>query len=388
MCDQYRPQHLPFSSLKILACMYLGNPISLAWVRLFRELGAEVTLFDPRDYELTPQRRDDWAIPDNLVVYTATGRETLRAQLAKLAVEMPNPPDLGFTWWGSELLPVTKGLRENFPTTPVIHCVDTLPDARSILGEVKEVCQYLYYNSYIAGYIHYSNFMLNRFLRVIPTSKNKRHVALVEPFHAGYCQSSRYELIRTSTEPYLIFTGRGNRLWSTEGHSRKDALGPFLKELASMGVRVYVESRADIHSIPNMHHYPHFSNKEVIDGTMNQYIAQFDVQLVAYNEFNSTIRRRVASGLSTRFAHAITTKTPMAISANSTFVAELGALSDGVFWFDNSESLYSQLVHEGSIESHRSSHIAGSAALTAQSRTDVLVEFISAVLEHCYTNGD
>ncbi|VEP16636.1 hypothetical protein H1P_4780002 [Hyella patelloides LEGE 07179] len=210
----------------------------------------------------------------------------------------------------------------------------------------------------------------------------------VEPFlEKAFSSSGRVDLDVPKLEcydknPHIIFTGNASKLWTkTLRHGRKDTLGPFLKRLSQHDIHIFVKEKAETKGLSNLHLFPTFYNPDLMNGKFSQYISQFDAHLVMYNEFNGTSRRRVASGLATRFAYAIASTSPIALTDTSKFIEEYP--QDTPFWFtfrgvkDLAESLHNKQL----LKSLRNNMEKVHRTYAFESQSQHIAQFFEKILE-------
>lgn len=307
----------------------LANPLAASWVR---GLAADhrVVVVDLRSAPPTRAELADWGIPADQPVVTAGGTLDAAARAA-VAAALGGPPELIVSWWGTGILPLALAVKGAFPGSRLTHCVDTLPDAGTLAAEVREALRYRRADGGVDGYIFYSQQMRRRFCRLVPPARAKPALVMVEPFplsvHAR-AGTDAPPLERRGDGPHVIFTGRSDLLFRRDRRMRKDAVGPFLRALAERGVEVFVKPELDGQTLPpGLHCYPAFTNADLFAGRFAAHIDAYDAHLVIYNEWNATIRRRVACGLSTRLALALAATSPIVVSETATFAAELGSVT-------------------------------------------------------------
>lgn len=335
------------TGLRVLVVASFGNPLGTNWVKGLRRIGCRVVAIDHRHGPCLEADLHRWGLEDEVVI-SWTGGHLTEEQRSRIERALGGTPDLLFGWWGSLVLPALQDVAVEYPSARKVLCVDTLPNASNFITEYREVLRFLMADRWLDGYVFYSQSMAQLFYRRVPGARQKPHLALIEPFLLDAFAPSQMSnvpiLNRTVTEPHVVFTGRGDLLWTRDYRMKKDAIGPFLVEVANHGVQVYVEPRADLRNHPNLHHYPDFSNQDLFGGRFADYVSQFDAHLVIYNECNPTIRRRVTTGLCTRMAFAMTATAPLAVSSTSTFVAEYWKDEPFGFMFTSATDLVAQLM--------------------------------------------
>lgn len=366
-------------SMRIAFAMSLGNPLGLNWILGVRSLGAKVVVISNR--EISDNDRIKWCIPRDLTVIYEKDPSIQRGVREAIGGD----PNIIFGWWGSRIIPMLRKVKSIFPGSKVVLCVDTLPDARGIAGEVREYLRLAASAALIDGVVHYSNNMKRNFCRALPMYKRKAHLCVIEPFpvstFARAMSNAKPQLQRLDTLPHVIFTGRGDLLWSTTANMRKDAVGPMLEQLSSYGVHVFVPHDADTRNLPLMHRYPYFSNQSLLEGEFSVYLSDFDAHLVFYNEFNSTIRRRVSNGLSTRFALAITASSPIVVSSSSTFVKEYWSNDAMGFTFESMTDLYEQLLNRPALDTFRQALNENGISHSFDAKRQDIEAFLASLLE-------
>jgi hypothetical protein len=218
-------------------------------------------------------------------------------------------------------------------------------------------------------------------------AKGKPYLALIEPcpelsFDTGETELPQdLKLERMDHQPYVVFTGNAGSLWSRNYKEARDAVGKFLSGLADRGVHVFVNSQADLKNLANLHHYPTFSNTDLLEGRFARYLSQFDAHLLFYNEFNNTIRRRVASGLSTRLTFAVTSTCPIAVSQTSQFMHEYWSDRPFGFMFRDIDDLVHSLKDQNKLDLYRSNLKKIHLSFSFESRTEDINNFLKSILE-------
>jgi hypothetical protein len=313
----------------VLVVAGLGNPMGTQWVYGLKSLGFNTVVLDNRKSPVPLELLDDWGLRDDIPVFNFENGTSAGQRQTTIVSALGGEPDILFGWWGSPILGPLHEACRLFPEAKVALCVDTLPNAASIFSELREIWRFRKADPWIDSYVFYSEAMRKLFNRRIPSSRGKPYLTLVEPFLKRAFDVGRVsdtgadKLERLDDNPHVIFTGRGDKLWSKDLRFAKDALGPFLARLAECGVHVFVPQTADSRVLPdNLHLYPFFSNRALFEGRFARYVSQFDAHLVLYNESNGTIRRRVSTGLSTRLAFALAATAPVALTRTCSFIEE------------------------------------------------------------------
>ena len=224
---------------------------------------------------------------------------------------LAGPAHVVFLWWGYRALSWRTACRKRWTSARIVLCLDTVPDARWLAGEVREWLALLVQR--VDALVFASHGMRNDVLRICPWLRHTSFAVIPVAFpRRAIASEERVLPPELRLEPIdrlrVCFTGRTDYLFSRNRRVRKDALGSTLMEFADAGAEVWL-SGLQVKSVPAgtpWRFMPRFSNTELFNGRMADYWAQFDATLLAYNVHGRTIRRRIRNGLSTRFALAIT----------------------------------------------------------------------------------
>ena len=314
------------SKLRLLVVGTLANPMATNWVYGFKSLGYSVAVLDWRDFPATPAQLEEWGFQNDVKVFNCKDISDEVRQAVR--TELDGEPAILFCFWGSQVLEPLSKAHQSFPRAKVVLCTETLPNASNFLTELREILLFRQSDSLINGYVFYSEAMRQLFCRRVPSARGKTYLAMIMPFlekafvRNDVISSDIPQLKRLDKYPHVIFTGRGDKLWTKDYKMAKDAVGSFLVKLAERGIHVFVSHSADLKGIPNLHPYPKFSNADLFGGRFGQYVSQFDAHLAIYNECNDTICRRVSTSLSTRLAFAFTSTSPVVVTQRSQFVKE------------------------------------------------------------------
>jgi hypothetical protein len=339
-------------NMRILVVTSLANPLGTNWVYGFKGLGYHVAVLDWRQSPSTQSQLENWGFKNDVAIFNIWNEvdENLRRTIVD---SLGGEPNILFGWWGSPVLKRVSTVHQSFPGAKAVICVDTLPNAANILTELREIWRYRQADSLIDGYVFYSEAMRKLFEKTVPSSCGKPYLAMIEPFlQPAFADGIKNPLTvapleRLDDRPHVVFTGRGDKLWSKDIRWSKDALGPFLGQLCDRGVHVFIPQEAEKKGLPNLHHYPYFSNADLLEGRFAQYISQFDAHLAIYNDYNGTVRRRVSTGLSTRLAFAMTATSPVAVTESSQFMTEYWGDTPFGFMFRGVDDLVESLEDKG-----------------------------------------
>jgi hypothetical protein len=128
----------------------------------------------------------------------------------------------------------------------------------------------------------------------------------------------------------FIFTGRSDYIFANNWRMAKDDVSALLTPILKAGARVSIQRPADETSALRLaeagfEFYEPLPRESLLNGDFARMIARHHGHLAIYNVSNSTIRRRVSTGLSTRFAVGLCAPTPMVVPNEATFARELFA---------------------------------------------------------------
>lgn len=367
------------------------NPLSINWIHGFQTLGYSITVLIAKQpipdkqqlQKLGFYNRDYPEIPI-FGLWEMGSQESCEAVFKSLK----GNPDILFCWQGVGILKYTQIAHSYFPKAKVVYDICSHPGCCNVLAEWKYIWLYRQLDRIVSGYVFYSQTQHKLFCQNVPSSSNKPYLVMIEPFlkRSFFSNDSKIDsdipqLKRHDQNPHVIFTGNGTKLWKNSlRNDRKDSLGSFLQKLSRQNIHIYLDRRADTKGIKNLHLLPtRFNNLDIINARFSQYISQFDAQLVIYNEFNSVSRRRFASGLGTRFASAITSTCPVAVTSNSVFVKEYSP--DTPFWFDfsNIKDLVKSLNNKQLLNSLRQNMKTVHKSYSFESQSKQLANFLERV---------
>lgn len=371
--------------LKILILAFAYNPTCRNWVYGLKSLGYEVTLLVWGQQFLTPEALQNWgfAAGDIPIFQMQAALPDLTAQA--IVESLGGAPDLLFSWEGALILKPLEQVRQIFPKAKIIQSACTFPNATTILTEFRMHQRYRKSASNIDGWIFYSDTMQTSFCQKIPAAQGKPYLVMVDPFlDAAYAKPNSPltipQLNRIDYSPHIVYTGRASKLWSSFSlDGRRDALGRFFKHLSNRGVHIFVSPKADTKGLPNLHHYPDFSNQDIYEGRFAEYLSQFDAHLVMYNECCGTLRRWVSNGLSTRFACALTATSPLAVTETSQFVHDLWQERPFGFTFRNVDDLVASLHDQQKLATLRQNMEKVHRSYAFESQAPQIIQFIEKI---------
>jgi hypothetical protein len=282
----------------------LVNPLADAWVRAFKAAGLSVVgLMRSRD-----------PVPSALAENWVAGMETPRAEIE---ARLGGRPEARFAWWGLGFA-AGHSIEATYPRIRSVLCVDTYPNASRPSSEVREWLLASCETRRWARYVCYTDEMAEMIGRRLPGHIKSRTAVILQPFAMEtHATVDRYQPNKFAHS--VIFTGRSDFLFSSDRRMAKDALGKALKDYLSNGFTVTVQRPSE----PNAERalsalgfmmYEPFNHAQMLDGTFSNFISEYGCQLALYNECNTTVRRRVRNGLSSRFALGLTSPSPLVIS--------------------------------------------------------------------------
>ena len=364
--------------------------MSINWIHGFQTLGYKVTVLIanqplPNQQELIDLGLYNLGFPD--VPVFGLWEMSLQENRENVLKSLRGDPNILFCWEGVGILKHIATAHSYFPKAKVVFDICTHPNCSNILAEWRYIWRYRKIDNIVCGYVFYSQTQRQLFNKNIPSSKDKPYLVMTEPFlekafsFRGRVDSSVPILERYSENPHVIFTGNATKLWTKSlRHSRKDALGPFFKELSQQGVHVFVHEKADTNNLSNIHLFPTFHNPDLMNSRFSQYISQFDAHLVIYNEFNGTSRRRSASALATRFSYALTSTCPIAVTSSSKFIKEYSPDAPFYFMFNDIDNLVESLYNKELLKSLRNNMQKVNKNYTFESKSDSVDRFFTETL--------
>ncbi len=269
----------------------LRNPMAQVWLRGLNEAGLTVTPFVLND-------ADNPSVSD-----------------------LSDAVDLVLYWWGiGAYVKLPLAIRQIAKRTPTLLCIDTYPNAAFSVTARRERRWAAAACPRPSGLISYSDAMTRAIRAEIPEWSNLPTLGLPMPLldqmlcGCEGCVGEGADEIPPSGA--LLFQGRSDHLFSRDPRMAKDALGRQFRRIRREQIFVTLPQAFGASEFDT---YASFSEEEMLDGTFATFGSRFAGHLAIYNEFNSTIRRRVSNGLSTRFAFALTSCSPILVSDRSEF---------------------------------------------------------------------
>lgn len=297
----------------------LTNPLATLWPLALREMGHDVVHVD---FESPGGGHGgDGSTDDSRVVLAAAGPLATPAAGAAAAA-LGGPPEIGFAWWGTGSVEYGSWAKAAWPAMKTVLCVDTFPNASIPATELREVLRLRRSAPEIDGLVYFSENMRRLHQSRSPALRARPSVVLPQPlpatsFARDVGSLSPGHRLPGSDRPRVVFTGRPDHLFTRDRRMRKDAVGPILESVRRGGAEVWIPS---FRRPPDgWHTYPSFTTQQVVDGTFATYLGQFDAQLAVYREANATVRRRVTTGLASRFGLAVASPSTIVVPDRSHF---------------------------------------------------------------------
>lgn len=302
-------------------CSSLKNPFIEAWVKTWEAAGAVVAVLanvsaseslDTPDY-----------LRERVVHFDAADSGSTRQWKMQLEAILGGSPTALFYWWGLASL-AEKAPIKAWPSAKIVLCVDTYPNASRMLTELREVALSALSIGIVDAFVVASEEMAELLTRRFPWIRGKVMRSVVSPFPLASHASAGASNKKHSEKLRLCFTGRSDYLHSGSIKMAKDDLGLLLDKFISAGIDVFVQAPSDDDHRRRLtslgySFYRDVPRNDLLNGKFADMISQFDGHLVYYEIANSTIARRVSTGLSTRFATGVCSSTPMIVPPDATF---------------------------------------------------------------------
>ncbi len=324
----------------------IGNGFVEAWVSVLERAGSQVVVLD-NSHKASLEDAPASLLAQTVFVHPAGGAEGQWRN----AVEdlLGGPPEMLFYWWGLDSL----RQREPIETwrVPVVLCVDTYPNASIAASEFREYLRGFALVGGIDGLVVPSDEMRSMLVRRYPMLRPVPSVVVVSP----YGQAAHFAAnpaFGSSERVRLKFLGRSDYFYSDSTRMGKDDLGPWLSGFLERGVEVHVQApsqqaQRQILSERGYIFYQPLERKTLMDGRFAAALEPFHGNLVYYSVRNSTIARRVANGLSTRFANAVCAPTPLVVPPEATFASRfLDEMGTGIAKRDH-DTIIEKLLSDG-----------------------------------------
>lgn len=210
---------------KVLVLAGLGNPLATNWVHGLETIGCTVAVVNWRQQPTTSAELVRWGFSANAPITQAYGHLTVHTT-RRIVTILDGEPDLLFGWWGSPILPAIVEAKKVFRKAKALLCVDTLPNASTLVTEIRELGRFLATDHLIDAYVFYSSAIRKHFERVVPRSRGKPAIQMIEPFlESAFADELSFRevnvLTRFDDRPHIIFTGRAYKLWTSDPRFKK-----------------------------------------------------------------------------------------------------------------------------------------------------------------------
>ena len=301
-----------------------ANPLAVAWVESLQIAGFEVVAVSadkPSERGWSDDRKFHRFDAANSGTDLDALRNAVRDDLGGA------DPAILFIWWGFGLLRQThEQLRKAFPQAKVVLCVDTYPNASIWVTELREWLLAWADRRVLDGVVGASEQMVRSLQRRRLIRRALPALATTQPLPLR-THARTTGLALRPTASGVIFTGRSDYLYSRDRRMAKDAVGELLQGYLQLGVPVTISRPTAPEASERLaglgySFYERFTNEGMLSGEFADFVSTFQAQLAIYNEPNSTIRRRVATGLSTRWAFGVAATAPIIASAGSKMAEE------------------------------------------------------------------
>lgn len=237
-------------------------------------------------------------------------------------------PDVIIYWWG--LLSLLRlGPRKAWPKSSLSLVVDTFPNASMKFTLYLEVFKsFLFLNSVDLFIVTSEEMKFDMISTLGKIIKNKDFFILRTPFTLkSHSNKSVADAQSSEGNQSLVYLGRSDFLFSDNLRMRKDDTSRILVNFMEAGANIYLRESGNqyidqILMENGFHVYKNHSRESMTNGSFSEFIDGFAGQIPIYNTHNSTIRRRVSNGLSTRFAQGVCSSTPMLLNKEAKFSKE------------------------------------------------------------------
>ena len=239
----------------------------------------------------------------NITRLSSTNRE-IRKRIRKIFRD--NWFDVIYCVWGSGVVPEIEMIQEENLKIPIIHELLTYPYNTAWWKVVWENYFYGRVVKNINGRIHCSHnmykYMDNHF-----DLKGGKDVVLMTYFSKDYFWSKRLPLLSdTDSEPHIIFIGRTD----FSRNRPLDDVRNQIFEISKEKIHIHLaETNANMKHSNYIHTFPRFESKKMIDGSLANFMTQFDACIVLYNINRECDRFR--NSLPSRFLFALTAGIPI-----------------------------------------------------------------------------
>jgi hypothetical protein len=356
----------------LIFCDSLQNPFVEAWVITWLATHSQVVVLADIAKSETADFPQEF---ENRVVYTRKQDGTIWNGWRERAEEvLGGQPQALFYWWGLALLSNRTAIRA-WPSARVISCVDTLPNASRWITEVREIGRAFSRIRDVDAFVVTSQRMADLIRAEFPSARRKPMEIVLSPFplraHSGGV--GRSSVPRDDEAQRLCFTGRSDYLFAGQRKMGKDDLGSWFRQLLHAGFEIHVQEPNEreqrrVLGREGLNFYPRIKRSGLLNGEFADLIAAFDGHLVYYQVGNSTIARRVATSLSTRFATGVCSSTPMITPPEAIFAIDFFEQHRIGFASRSGEEIAERLLVDGGRmrSTWREDHLSWSGESNAQ----------------------
>jgi len=221
-----------------------------------------------------------------------------------------NHVDVIYSFWGVNVFPEIKAIKEEKMSIPIINNIQSYPHNYSVVGNgSRENPAYGEMFQKIEGRIHCSQNMYDYLNRHFNLRGYGKDIVLIEYFSERYFYKKRLKKLSDDDgEPHVVSIGRTH-------FSRRplDDIRKQIYEIADEGVHFHL-SKPDVPMKKHkyIHTFPAIPSWETIDGSLANFLTQFDACIVLFN-----VRRkynRFYNSLPARFLFAFTAGIPIIMS--------------------------------------------------------------------------
>lgn len=316
-------QQAPQARVVIFATS-IRNPFVEAWLGVILSAGARAVVLVDAEQGHAPDL-PEWL--DALAIHTRSSSREVLPWRERVEAALDGVPDTIFYWWGIGLL--TNRLPRNaWPDAHTCLCVDTYPNASVPLTEVRERYRGMRELAGVHSVVVTSERMSEMLSTRFRSLRSTPMLPVLSPFPLKSHYAGAPHTPEEEVRPRLCFTGRSDYLFSGSRRMRKDDLGAWLEHLMQNGLSIFVQDPTDVERRIMLERkgflfYPRVSREGITDGTFAAMLSTFDGNLAYYSVMNATVARRVSTSLSTRFANALCSPTPIIVPPQAEFARDL-----------------------------------------------------------------
>lgn len=283
--------------------------------------------------------------------------------------------DIVIAGWGVSVIPDITLLRVFDDCKPVIHYLPTFPTSQmSWLREWIELLVFQRGRKLFQGFVVGSDAMktfLSEKMGVNPAA------IYVGPLYytSEYFAKRRLPLLSdVDGEPHLAFTG------TTDFSKPYNDVREQLFAICDKGIHVHcAEPKERMEGNPYLHFFPRFDTPELVDGSLANFMTQFDACLVLYNGRKGRLRYRFS--VPQRFLFCFTAGIPIFLPSK-TFDAceEIIRTNDSGFVYSDLSDAVSLLGDRESMGEMREKTLAASSHFSFEVQSKDFQRFLSSYL--------